>query len=353
MTLHIFNPEHDLALACNMKNFTAPHAARALRAGLGFIPVLWAKPGDCVLVEDADYAAKAYKRLMGKACRPSAEVMFVEKEQLDSLAVSDVEPWGWDTAVRNTLLRCGVDKRCLPDLVTMDAVRTLSHRSFARELLLELRRLPDTVGEAFLCRSMGDIAPIVDRYGSVIVKAPWSSSGRGLRFVTELGEPHLMGWLNNMLKAQGCLMVEPYQKKVKDFGMEFWSDGEGRVTYQGLSLFQTVNGAYTGNLLATENAKLEIITRYIPETLIELVKVNVKNFLGARLKHIYRGPLGIDMMIVPRTDKEGFLIHPCVEINLRRTMGHVAIQLAPTDDDIKRVMRITTDDNYQIKIRPL
>ncbi len=68
--LHIFNPEHDIALASNLTNFTAPHAGRQLRADLGFLPALWADEGDYVLVEDADYAALAYRRATkGRKCR--------------------------------------------------------------------------------------------------------------------------------------------------------------------------------------------------------------------------------------------------------------------------------------------
>ena len=52
--LHIFNPEHDIALASNLTNFTAPHAGRQLRADLGFLPALWADEGDYVWVEYAD-----------------------------------------------------------------------------------------------------------------------------------------------------------------------------------------------------------------------------------------------------------------------------------------------------------
>ena len=55
MTLHIFNPEHDIALASNLSNFTAPHAGRQLRADLGFLPALWAEEGDVVLVENVEY----------------------------------------------------------------------------------------------------------------------------------------------------------------------------------------------------------------------------------------------------------------------------------------------------------
>lgn len=48
------------------------------------------------------------------------------------------------------------------------------------------------------------------------------------------------------------------------------------------------------------------------------------------------------------------MLHPCVEINLRRTMGHVALALSPTDDDVMGVMRIEyTDNNYRLKINRL
>ncbi|MBQ2179413.1 MAG: hypothetical protein II450_03295, partial [Prevotella sp.] len=72
----------------------------------------------------------------------------------------------------------------------------------------------------------------------------------------------------------------------------------------------------------------------------------------------YQGPFGIDMMIV-RNDPQlstkisQLLLHPCVEINLRRTMGHVALSLSPADDDIRKVMRIDYTDNYKLKIRKL
>jgi hypothetical protein len=41
-----------------------------------------------------------------------------------------------------------------------------------------------------------------------------------------------------------------------------------------------------------------------------------------------------------------------VEINLRRTMGHVALALSPADDDLVRVMRIEyVDGTYKLKIQ--
>lgn len=355
MTLHIFNPEHDLALAGNIANFTAPHAARELKSGLGFIPALWASDGDAVLVEDRDYAAKALKRASIQAEMAFADVLFVEPSDLTPISFSRIEPWGWDVTLCNFLLRHGVDKRLLPSLEQLDDIRMLSHRLTSGKLLVALSHIDGVVGQSFMCCSLKEITDCVGRLGQAVIKAPWSCSGRGLRFVDggDISEPHLCGWIKNMLNAQGGLMVEPYFKRVKDFGMEFFCDGDGSVAYKGLSMFDTVNGAYTGNVIATEEAKLEMISRYAPTELLQNVKENICSFMSVALAGRYRGPFGVDMMIVPRADGDGFLVHPCVEVNLRRTMGHVALSLSPNDDDIKKVMRITANENYQLKIKPL
>ena len=154
-----------------------------------------------------------------------------------------------------------------------------------------------------------------------------------------------MAWVTNILKSQGSIMAEPYYNKVKDFGMEFMADENGSIHYLGLSLFHTVNGAYEGNVLATESVKQEMISRYVPACMLDSVKHKITEHL--RLDG-YVGPFGIDMMVT----KEGF--HPCVEINLRRTMGHVALAISPTDDDIRGVMRVIYDGNhYKLKINKL
>ena len=73
MKLHIFNPEHDTALASDQFNFVAPHAGREMRADLGFLPALWADDGDLVLVGDVAAALERVRHLR----RYCAEVVFV------------------------------------------------------------------------------------------------------------------------------------------------------------------------------------------------------------------------------------------------------------------------------------
>lgn len=354
-TLHIFNPEHDIALAANLANFTAPHAGRQLRNDLGFLPALWAGDGDAVLVDNVEMAEKAYNRLRGKMGRRPC--LFVNKSQLQALEIQQIEPWGWNMALKSYLKRNGAGWETLPSDEDIAVVRKLSHRMTAASLLVKLQ-MEGTVGNAWCAEQVTDIKQALHNDGRIVLKAPWSSSGRGVRFIEgELNE-QMQGWARGVMNQQGCIMIEPYYNKVKDFGMEFTVDRTGVIHYEGLSLFHTKNGAYTGNLLATEQAKQEVLGRYVSAELLDQVRDRIISELDLGK---YTGPFGVDMMIVHSTQErmknDRLLLHPCVEINLRRTMGHVALaltrQLNPTqDDDIQRVMRVIYNGNsYQLKIQ--
>jgi len=346
--LCIFNPEHDLALAANLGNFTAPHAGRLLRADLGYLPAIWAGEEEYVLVDDIDYAKKTYSRLMHKPFR-----RFVEPQQLDGLHIDAIEPWGWDAALCAYLLRRGIDASVMPANSQLSVIRELSHRRQAMQLLDKLQ-IAGTTGKAWEINSIEAFNELMQQQDyKAVVKAPWSSSGRGIRFVQAPLSENLSKWVERLLARQGSVMVEPYYRKIKDFGMEFISDGQGHVSYVGLSLFHTSNGAYTGNIIADEQQKSEMISEYIPVDLLESIRSELCTLLGQLLNHNYQGPLGVDMMVVASPEKEGFLLHPCVEINLRRTMGHVALALA-SQCPSGRVMNIDYHDNhYKLKIRKL
>jgi len=345
MKLLVFNPEHDLALAANLSNFTAPHAGRQLRADLGFVPAIWAAADDFVLVENVEDAERRFLRLTR---RPFGR--FIAKDLLCKLQFSAVDVWGWDLAIRAYLLRWGVEAVVMPTVTQIDAIRQLSHRRHAMQLLESLQ-MPGTIGCASETDQMDIIADRLHRGEHLVVKAPWSSSGRGVRFMEGDMNIYDKGWVRHVIEKQGSVMVEPYYNKVKDFGMEFVSDGKGLVSYVGLSLFQTSNGAYTGNILASEDEKEHMISRYISVDLLKAIRQKICTLMGVLLKDRYAGAFGIDMMVVRRDDGDGFLLHPCVEINLRRTMGHVAISLTEHCSGLPKLMRIEYNSNvYKIRI---
>ena len=345
MKLLVFNPEHDLALAANLSNFTAPHAGRQLRADLGFVPAIWAAANDFVLVENVEDAERRFLRLTR---RPFGR--FIAKELLCKLQFSAVDVWGWDLAIRAYLLRWGIDAAVMPTVTQIDAIRQLSHRRYAMQLLERLQ-MPGTIGRSCETDQMEMIADRLQSGEHHVVKAPWSSSGRGVRFMEGDMNIYDNGWVRHVIEKQGSVMVEPYYNKVKDFGMEFVSDGKGIVSYVGLSLFQTSNGAYTGNILASEDEKEHMISRYISVDLLKAIRQKICTLMGVLLKDRYAGAFGIDMMVVRRDDGDGFLLHPCVEINLRRTMGHVAISLTEHCSGLPKLMKMEYNSNiYKIRI---
>ena len=345
MKLHVFNPEHDIALASNLSNFTAPYAGRTLRSDLGFLPALWADGADAVLVDDVTLAQERFENLVRQTGMTAQTPQFVSKRSVSSIQFSRIEPWGWDMALRSQLLRMGIAEEIVPTVDEINDIRNLSHRQNSVHVLKSLQQ-KGTTGEAFYCQEYGKVVELSRNWGHFVLKSPWSSSGRGVRFVeNELTLP-LEQWIRNVLNTQGGIMVEPAYQRVMDFGMEFIVDERGKVSYQGLSLFHTSHGAYLGNLLISEERKLQQLTPYVKPGLLEEVKDGIIEATAQLYKGHYCGPFGVDMMVVADKEKNAFLLHPCVEINLRRTMGHVALALSSRYGAESGLMLITTQNGH-------
>ncbi len=366
MKLHIFNPEHDLALASNLRQFTAPHAGRQLRSDLAFIPALWAEEGDLVLVDDID---NAYDKVRHLGFKLADKVEFITKIQLqhllDTQFLDSVHPWGWDFSLKGELERLGVAEIMLPTDGILNKMRELSSREWTAK---HLQRGVEYVTE------LAHVKDLIRSWGNVVIKAPWSSSGRGVKYVsaedfrTGGGYPTFERWMGNIIFRQGGVTVEPYYNKVKDFGMEF-EMRDGKMVYRGLSLFDTIKNAYSGNVLASEEDKIEMLASFIDRLQLENIRQRIIDVLEPVLKDIYSGPLGVDMMICSRDEnsqfseatKMGYGVVDCIELNLRRTMGHVALALAEhlkTSDikmkvDRNNIMRVEYDGNrYHLRVLP-
>lgn len=68
----------------------------------------------------------------------------------------------------------------------------------------------------------------------------------------------------------------------------------------------------------------------------------------------YVGPLGIDAMVVRPSDGpdniDSHLLHPCVELNLRNTMGHVALGIQKSLTGQPHTMHIAYNGKYRLQI---
>lgn len=348
MILHIFNPEHDIALSYDNKYFTPPHAGRQLRYDLDYLPALWAKDGDCIMVGNTTSAMVHARRFMAHVQR----VRFISQDEVANVAdeIESVSPWGWDSAIKFQLMKLGIHEDILPSDAELSEIRTLSNRRFSAHVLQQLQQdmqLPFLCGEAFYVESIPALKEVIQSFGKVIIKAPWSSSGRGVRYIEQAMDAAITSWAARVISQQGGIMVEPYYNKMKDFGMEFFVDAAG-VHYAGLSVFHTINGAYVGNSLSTEDEKRQMLAPYVDNTVLDRLAEHLTQLLNDHLKGKYQGPLGVDMMVVANQNTaadtpSGFFVHPVVEINLRRTMGHVALSLSKEERFQQRMMRVDYD----------
>lgn len=355
MKIHIFNPEHDIALAMHKDLFTAPHLVRQFRRDLGGIAALWADDGDIVVVDDLQTAEESIRHLKKYA----HNVQFVDFAGLQNLSAEEMQevticPWGWDQTIGHELVEASENiGLAVPSEDRMEMVRKMSNRSFAATYFLPILKAvsPCCVGNSFYCATFEELEFVVKRNGQSVLKAPWSCSGRGVRYVLSELDDHQAGWSRNIIVRQGGIMVEPYYNKVLDFGMEFEISEDGQVNYCGLSLFHTKNGAYIGNVLATEGRKREMLSKYISLHLVDEVCQVIVSVTQRFLCESYSGPFGIDMMIVTDGKEKGnLMLHPCVELNLRRTMGHVALAVSPNEYQPEGIMRVVYE-NYRYRLR--
>lgn len=336
---HIFNPEHDLALAYGKEGYTPPAAARNLRRGLGFLPAFWADEGDGVVVDDveeAEHQASRFATLLPK-------VNFCNWRQLGEMARGMdgkvlIDPWGWNPSLRHALLKASLDERALPSREQLEWVRAISHRRTTINLLEKLvHTVPTTIGERKEAKDMGEVWKWMEQWGRAMVKAPWSSSGRGVRLLENTDEPGTLKFVRNTIERQGSIIVEPFYDKVMDFAMEFTLDGGKEATFVGLSVFHTNKGAYLGNVLAGEDEKWDMLLRATgSDDVHSLVKALEK--LLVEMCGTYHGPIGVDMMVVEQ--EGGRWVHPCVEVNVRRTMGMAAVSVAKRTEGRFKTMAV-------------
>lgn len=314
-----FNPQNDLALAADVRRFTPPANASRLAIAGQLLPIWYGAVGDRVLVSapvNWEWLSEV-KDLFG---------LSLDIYQGDAMCVERCEPWGWSLDACSRFADVGVDSDILPSCLKLKEHRLFSHRRTSAELMTRLRELhlfnlPPTPVE---CRTVSECMDAIDRFeGIAFAKLPFSSTGRGVFDLRGLSRRQIVMRVEAMLRRQHSVMIEKGLEKIKDFAMLFRLEA-GKVGFIGYSAFEAVNGtAYAGNLIMpddeirnvwlgrhVDSAQLKRLELILPEILTELV--------GGSLS----GYFGVDMMLY--ADRGKISIDPCVEINLRMTMGVVA-----------------------------
>lgn len=324
-TLHLFNPENDLALAADEPNYTPPARALQLARAGALLPAWWAGEGDLIMAPDELNDTLA--ALKGR---------FGLKGEIAPGGVADVggcSPWGWSRYAATLFSRAGVRADILPGRECLDSWRCLSGRRTAALLNSRIAELmPGRIGgelQSLVTDDCGRALTMIEGAGmNCYVKSPWSSSGRGVFCTLNMPVATVRKQIEGLLRRQGYVTVELALDKKLDFAALFECSG-GRVTFSGWSVFATYDRcAYLGNYVASQGLLRQMIDISFDGTVdMDEVIVALTTALTEIVAPSYNGPLGVDMMVYRSRDGV-CLPAPCIEMNLRRTMGMVAMAVA-------------------------
>lgn len=314
-----------MALASGLSVYTPPKSVALFERRNALLPALYAASSDAVLLlhdlSPSELRASPFFRDDLRVIPLSA----VGKE------TESIVPWGWNKALRALLLRHGYPAALMPSDAVLDCWRDLAHRRTA----LRLCELIGTDTDA-LPREMTDPTEAIDyvkQRGRVMLKMPWSSSGRGVLAVSSPDDfAAAERRAADCIAKQGSVMIEPLYRKVCDFATEWISDGRD-VEFCGFSMFLTDRcGRYEGNIVASQERLLSRLSAFAPAERLErvprLLKPALKRLLIEMPRAAYVGPFGVDGLIA-----EGGEVVAALELNLRFTMGHVALRVGASGSE--------------------
>lgn len=311
-TLHIFNPDTDYALGADTVSYTPTAKVTAMRRELAHVPFAYAEAGDVVAALDGNARELA---LMAPPRVMVADIRYVASCMCPGMRI---RPWGWNRALRHTLLSVGVDESLLPSEESISALRALSHRRNTIAFLNEMEgmvEMPDGFELPQELHTAEEAVAYTESHPGCWLKAPWSSSGRGVFPTAGLTEEQIVQWARGIIRRQGSVMGEKNVERALDIATE-WEIGWDQVSFIGFSCFHTTGrGRYAGNIELPQEELIKLIgseTYYPLDRIVEAQRVALSRIAPGR----YAGPCGIDMAVTTAGQ-----IHPCFEINFRMTMG--------------------------------
>lgn len=311
-TLYLFNPENDMALAYGGPFYMLPSNVRKMASDLSTLP-MWYAPRGAYAWVDGEHRVQWTDR--------SVPInLGVNAVTLPDDSFGKVVPWGWSASLKHRLQKEGLPSVCPSDGI-LEKIRVLSGRALAVEVLQSMLHL-HPFHYAMCVTNEKQVDDILKAHPKVLLKAPWSGSGRGIRCVEKTMDIPTKGWMNRIVRSQGYVVAEPLYNKVADFAMEFYASSEG-VSFAGYSVFETdSHGAYKENLLASDEYLQDLLTRWVSSETLVCICRNLEEELTRLMVPHYTGYLGVDMMVCRVED--AYAVHPCVEINLRMNMGMVS-----------------------------
>lgn len=332
--LLVFNPGHEEALAYRYpKNYTPSKTIRKMMSDLA--------PLMSILAEEGDYIYYPDREGNTAEIRYAKDNSLIHPEDYPRLPHLELSLWAWEPHLGWAIVTWAREKRLsLSFPLVGEAYYTISHRSSAANLLRSLSEvIPELVPRDIIpiwcgCIKSDDIhftAQVIHKqgYNSLMLKRPFTSSGRGVMELTLPLSNEDLTLIEKYIRQHDAVSIEPKLNKQQDYALLLYI-GEDEAKVAGYSKFITDTNrgvAYAGNILMKEEAiRAELEEVVGSREKWQMLEGFLREYLWEKLGGAYEGYVGIDMMSY--IDAEGRqCLHPCIEINVRCTMGILAARL--------------------------
>ena len=331
-TLWAFNPTAEMELANGSATYQAPKHLldfeRALEPILGFM----ASASDFVAVQQ--HWPAEFREFWLQHGVELPRTLLSANELPPNIVLDAIEPWGWSAAMHRRMepykAHCGGDFRLSARANWREDFKAFYGRATALSLyhnvLAQATRLRLPAQELCpkQCTSVAEVELALSLWPQAVLKAPWSSSGRGVQLLRSgRFDTSRRQWTETILAQQGYIMVEPLHDKIMDFAMQF-ELRDGSAHWWSYSFFETnSNGSYQGNLLGRmPNLPSDALLAWEAQH-VALRNAVARAIEAHPLAWFYEGWLGVDALLY-RTPDGKVAFHPVVELNLRQNMGMLA-----------------------------
>lgn len=301
----------------------------ALERDLEIAALSWCRKDDVLLMRRRP-SMEHLRHLREAGLELPQVVVLDDLDQLKGRKIGGLRPWAWSPDAAKLL--AGMT---LPERVRWKWREALPAEWFSKALGYQLEGLLGNADlSGVLCRDMDSAMAALRaglKQGEVLIKALHACAGRGHRVVDDTMElAATEAWLRRTIEWHGGVVVEPRLIRVLDFSSLYEVEGSSKVRWLGMGVmdndsagrFQGVRvGRKWGNMLDRDVAEFA----FREAGVMELFGKRVPDLLGELLPG-YVGPVGVDAMI-HRGPAGELRLRPVVEVNVRMTMGRVALEL--------------------------
>lgn len=334
--IYIFNSTCEMAVANGVFSYMPPKRFREMEQSLETLPSFFAQDKDIVIVSNP-----INEEWINKMQECGFRIpIFATMESIQNTDIGFLRPWGWSPAQHHFFKN--LKKKCSKTFINTvnsewsESYQELYSRITAREILKYL--LQDNPLEIFpkieeiptVCESIEEVKKLVANSERILLKSPWSSSGRGLylleeKLVTKVNEQWISGVLNN----QKYVMAEIWKNKICDFSFQYYLDEKSEVHSVGITSFLTdTKGNYIGTNLCFSSIydNNNYLKNFLNIDIINQLDNKIKSAIKlSKISTSYYGFFGVDCMVYE--ENGNYKIQPCVEINLRYNMGLLSLKI--------------------------